>query len=270
MPNVCFAGVTGWTAPPIVAAIDASRDLDLVAGVSRRAAGQTLAEATGVDANGQVHGTVAEALDTASFDVLVDYTSASAVQDNVRTAIDAGVHVVVGSSGLTAEDYAELDTRARSHQVGVIAAGNFSVMAAILRRSAAMAAEHLEHWEILDYAKAEKPDVPSGTSRELAETLAQVREPQTTVPIQQLQGPVEARGAEVAATRIHSVRLPSFVATTEIVFAGPGERLIMRHDPGLTPDPYVDGTLLAIRNVAEVVGLRRGLDSLLFDVAAEQ
>ncbi len=65
-------------------------------------------------------------------------------------------------------------------------------------------------------------------------------------------------------TRIHSVRLPSFVVTTEIVFGGPGERLIMRHDPGLTPDPYVAGTLLAVRSVAGVPGVRRGLGSLLF------
>jgi 4-hydroxy-tetrahydrodipicolinate reductase len=68
----------------------------------------------------------------------------------------------------------------------------------------------------------------------------------------------------VAGVRVHSVRLPSFVVTTEIVFGGPGERLIMRHDPGETPDPYVGGTLLAIREVAEVPGVRRGLDSLLF------
>ncbi|MGH3431722.1 MAG: dihydrodipicolinate reductase C-terminal domain-containing protein, partial [Thermocrispum sp.] len=164
-----------------------------------------------------------------------------------------------------ADDYAELDRRARTRRVGVIAAGNFSVMAAVLRRAAAMAAEHLEHWEILDYASDAKPDVPSGTSRELAETLAQVREPRNTVPVEDLHGPVEARGAEVGGTRIHSLRLPSFVVTTEIVFAGPGERLVMRHDPGLIPAPYVAGTLLAIRRVPDVVGLRRGLDSLLFN-----
>jgi 4-hydroxy-tetrahydrodipicolinate reductase len=152
--------------------------------------------------------------------------------------------------------------------VGVLAAGNFSVMAAVLRRAAAMAAEHVEHWEILDYGSDEKVDVPSGTARELAETLAHVREPRTTVPIAGLHGPVEARGADIAGTRVHSVRLPGFVVTTEIVFAGPGERLVMRHDPGLTPEPYVEGTLLAIRKVADVRGLRRGLDSLLFDQAA--
>lgn len=264
MLNVCFAGVTGWTAPPIVAAIDEADDLTLSSGVSRSAAGQSLAAVTGSRSRGFVYATVAEALESAEVDVVVDYTSAAAVKGNVWTAVGAGVHVVIGASGLTAGDYQELDRLARDQGVGVIAAGNFSVMAAVLGRAASMAARHLGHWEIIDYASDDKPDVPSGTSRELAETLAQVRAPACTVGLSDLQGPVEARGAEAAGTRIHSVRLPSFVVTTEVVFGGPGERLIMRHDPGLTPAPYVSGTLLAVRKVADVVGVRRGLDSLLF------
>ena len=264
MVNVCFAGITGWTAPPIVAAIDEADDLTLSAGVSRSAAGQSLALAAGSSSRGLVYATVAEALVSAAVDVLVDYTSAAVVKTNVQTAVDAGVHVVIGSSGLAAGDYRELDRLARDRGVGVIAAGNFSVMAAVLRRAASLAAQHLDHWEIIDYASDEKPDVPSGTSRELAETLAQVRAPAATAALSDLHGPVEARGAEVAGTRIHSVRLPSFVVTTEVVFGGPGERLIMRHDPGLTPAPYVSGTLLAVRKVADVAGVRRGLDSLLF------
>ena len=80
-----------------------------------------------------------------------------------------------------------------------------------------------------------------------------------------LVGPVVARGAEIGGARVHSVRLPSFVVSTEVVFGGPGERLVMRHDPGLTPDPYVAGTLLAVRRVADAAGVRRGLDSLLFE-----
>jgi 4-hydroxy-tetrahydrodipicolinate reductase len=107
--------------------------------------------------------------------------------------------------------------------------------------------------------------VPSGTARDLAETLGQVREPARAVPLADVEGPVEARGAEVGGTRVHSVRLPGFVVSTEVVFAGPGERLVMRHDPGLTPAPYVTGTLLAVRRVADAVGVRRGLDSLLFE-----
>jgi 4-hydroxy-tetrahydrodipicolinate reductase len=262
MIRICFAGITGWTAAAIVAAIDQAGDLTLSSGVSRSAAGQSLAAYSA--SQGSVHATVAAALQSAQADVLVDYTSAAVVKDNVRTAVEAGVHAVIGSSGLTADDYAELDRLARDRGVGVIAAGNFSVMAALLCRAAAMAAQHLEQWEIIDYASDTKPDVPSGTARELAETLAQAREPAVTVPLADLHGPAEARGAEVAGTRIHSVRLPSFVVSTEVVFGGPGERLIMRHDPGLTAAPYVAGTLLAVRKVAGVTGVRRGLDWMLF------
>jgi 4-hydroxy-tetrahydrodipicolinate reductase len=168
MTKVCFAGVTGWAAPPILAAIHESDDLTLVAGVSRSAAGRALTDVIGVNADGRVYGSVAEALVAVPIDVLVDYTGAAAVRSNVETAVDAGVHVVVGSSGLTAPDYAALNECARAHGVGIIAAGNFSVMAAILRRAAAMAAEHFGHWEVIDYGSDSKADVPSGTSRELA------------------------------------------------------------------------------------------------------
>jgi 4-hydroxy-tetrahydrodipicolinate reductase len=134
----------------------------------------------------------------------------------------------------------------------------------VLRRAAAIAAEHIGQWEIIDYASAEKPDVPSGTSRELAETLAHIRTPLGAVPLDQLHGPAEARGADIAGTRIHSASLPGYVVTTEIVFATSGERLSIRHDPGLSPAPYVAGTLLAVRAVIDRVGLTRGLNTILF------
>lgn len=265
MIRICFAGITGWTAPPILAGIADAADLDLVSGVSRSAAGRALTEVAGVRSEGKVYGSVTEALASAPADVLVDYTSASAVRANVWAAVEAGVHVVVGSSGLTAEDYAELDALARERGVGVIAAGNFSVMAAVLSRAAEMAAEQLDHWEIIDYASATKPDVPSGTARELAEALGRISAPEPAVPLSELVGPVEARGADVGGGRVHSVRLPSFVVSTEVVFGGDGERLTLRHDAGATPDPYTAGTLLAVRRVGEAVGVRRGLGSVLFD-----
>ena len=265
MINICIAGITGWTGKSIAAAIQEAGDLTLTSGVSRSAAGQSLATAIGVEAPGSGSSTVAEALDSARVDVLVDYTSATAVRDNLWIAVESGVNVVIGSSGLSERDYEELDSLTRDRGVGVIAAGNFRVMAAILRRAATMAAQYLDHWEVIDYASHDKSDVPSGTSRELAETLAEIRRPHPAVALSELEGPVEARGTEVAGTRIHSVRLPSFVVTTEIVFGAPSERLIIRHDPGVSPEPYVAGTLLAVRRVADAAGVRRGLDSLLFE-----
>ena len=90
-----------------------------------------------------------------------------------------------------------------------------------------------------------------------------MRRPVVQRPPDALLGPVEARGAAVAGTQIHSVRLPSFVVSTEIVFGAPGERLVLRHDPNESPAPYVGGTLLAVRAVGGRTGLTRGLDSLL-------
>lgn len=117
--------------------------------------------------------------------------------------------------------------------------------------------------EVIDYASEAKPDVPSGTALELAERLAEIREPEAGYPIRDLHGPKEARGATVAGSQVHSARLPSFVVSTEIVFARAGERLTIRHDAGQTAEPYIEGTLLAVREVPGLVGLTRGLDTLL-------
>ena len=143
--------------------------------------------------------------------------------------------VVIGTSGLTAADLDEIDAAARERSVGVVASGNFSLTAAMCQAAALLAARHLPQWEIIDYASASKPDVPSGTARELAERLGEIRRPELGHPIEELHGPAEARGATVGGTQIHSVRLPSFVVSTEVVFAAPDERLTIRHDAGGTP-----------------------------------
>jgi 4-hydroxy-tetrahydrodipicolinate reductase len=129
--------------------------------------------------------------------------------------------------------------------------------------AALLAARHLPQWEVIDYASATKPDVPSGTSRELAERLGEVRRPEISRPVAELHGPREARGASVGGTQVHSVRLPSFVVSTEVVFGAPDERLTIRHDAGGTAAPYVAGTLMAVRRTPGLVGLVRGLDTLL-------
>jgi 4-hydroxy-tetrahydrodipicolinate reductase len=247
--RVCVAGVTGWTGRPVAAAVEAADDLDLVAGISR--------------SDPASYSSVPEALDAVGADVLVDYTHASAVKGNVLAAVERAVNVVVGSSGLSAADYEEIDSLARERKVGVVAAGNFSLTAALLLRSAVEIARHLGAWEVIDYASAGKPDAPSGTAQELAERLGAVRPPSLGVPIDEVLGAREARGATIAGTQVHSLRLPSFVVSTEVVFAAEGERLSIRHDAGETPAPYVAGTLLAIRAVPSRVGLIRGLDQLL-------
>lgn len=256
MLDICVAGATGWTGSAVVQGVLEADDLGLRSAVARSAAGEEVAGA-------RVFGRVGEALD--GVDVLIDYTSHLVVKENVLTAIEGGVAVVVGTSGLSADDYADIDAAARSRGVGVVAAGNFSLTAAMAQAAALLATRHLPHWEVIDYASATKPDAPSGTARELAERLAEVRRPVLDRPLDETDGPREARGATVGGAQVHSVRLPSFVVSTEVLFGLPDERLSIRHDAGGSPTPYVAGTLLAARLAPERVGLTRGLDSLLLE-----
>jgi 4-hydroxy-tetrahydrodipicolinate reductase len=148
---------------PIADAVKQASDLEFVAGVSR--------------SDPDSYSSVAEALDHVDADVLVDYPHAAVVKENVVHAVECGVNVVVGSSGLSPDDFEEIDAAAQERRVGVIAAGNFSLTAAVLLRAAVEAARHLKAWEIVDYASAGKPDAPSGTAQELAERLAEARGP---------------------------------------------------------------------------------------------
>ncbi|MGH3473504.1 MAG: 4-hydroxy-tetrahydrodipicolinate reductase [Aeromicrobium sp.] len=261
---ICVAGATGWTGRAVAEGVLGADDLTLVSSVSRSASGQDLGTAWGGGANEvPVYASVAEALD--GVDVLIDYTSHEAVLDNTLTAVRNGVSVVVGSSGLSADDFAVIEAAAIENDVAVVAAGNFSLTAALAQATALMAAKHLPSWEIVDYASASKPDAPSGTSRELAERLAEVKAPHVEIPVGETAGHVEARGATVAGSQVHSVRLPGFTVSTEVVFGLPDERLTIRHDAGTSAAPYVAGTLLAARAVVKSAGLTRGLDNLLLD-----
>jgi len=100
----------------------------------------------------------------------------------------------------------------------------------------------------------------------LAEELSLVKTNKLGLPLDKLHGPKEARGAQIAGTPVHSIRLPSYTIGFETIFGLTGERLTIRHDSGSGAEPYVDGTLLAIRKVMGVKGLIRGLDKLLFDM----
>ena len=263
--RVCIAGATGWSGRAVTEAILASGEFQLVGAIARRQAGADIGETLG---HGRANVTIAASLEEAlavPTDVLIDYTAPDVVKEHVLTALDKGARVVVGTSGLTASDYAEIEQHALACKLGVIAAGNFSITAALAKHFALIAAHYLPSWEIIDYASAAKIDAPSGTTRELAEELAAISHNSLEVALEQTRGPKEARGATIDGTQVHSLRLPGYVIAFETIFGLPDERLSIRHDAGSGAQPYVSGTLLAARKVLEVHGLVRGLDRLLFD-----
>jgi 4-hydroxy-tetrahydrodipicolinate reductase len=263
--RVCVAGVTGWTGGEVARAVLRSREFELVGAIARRSAGRDAGELLGAAGNGVlVAATLEEALARPA-DVLVDYTSPGSVKARTLEALARGVRVVIGTSGLTAADYLEIERTASEKRLGVVAAGNFSLTAALAKHFSLLAARHLPSWEVLDYAHADKVDAPSGTTRELAEALGEVARNKLAIPVEQTHGEREARGASLGGTQVHSVRLPGYVLAFEVVFGLPHQRLTIRHDAGASAEPYVHGTLLAVRRVLHVVGLVRGLDRLLFE-----
>ena len=261
--RVCVAGATGWAGSALSRGIAAAVDMELVSAVSRRQAGKTLGEALGLAGlDAPVFGSVEEALARRP-DVLIEYTRPEAARHHILSALQSGAHVVVGTSGLTNEDYAEIDGAAQAAQRGVLAVGNFALTVVLLQKFAEMAARYIPSWEIIDYAQADKKDAPSGTARELANRLSQIREAGLEVTLDQVAGLKESRGARLQGTQVHSVRLPGYMISIDAIFGMPGQKLILRHESGSSAEPYVDGALLAIREVGKLVGLHRGLDSVM-------
>ncbi|GKY86664.1 4-hydroxy-tetrahydrodipicolinate reductase [Sinisalibacter aestuarii] len=256
MLKICMAGATGWTGGAIAAAVAGAADMALVSCVSRRSAGGEVLGAP-------CFGSVDEALAGPAFDVLIDYTATETILGHTMAAIGAGRRVVVGTSGLTAAEYAKIDAAARAAGVGVVASGNFALTAALMTRFSLMAAAYLDWFEVIDYAKPGKTDAPTGTARELAERMGNVKQPAFEVDPASVKGEPGLRGGAVNGVQVHSLRLPSYSATVTSTFAHGNSRLTITHDAGKDPTIYNDGTLLAARRVMEITGLVRGLDNLL-------
>jgi len=261
--RVCLAGATGWAGSTLSRGIFKTSDMELVAGISRSQAGKVLGDVLGIDGlTTPIFATIAESLETKP-DVMVEYTKPDAAKNNVLSALRGGAHVVVGTSGLSEADYQEIDGVSREVKRGVLAVGNFALTAVLLQKFAEMAARYIPHWEIIDYAHSGKIDAPSGTARELADRLFRVRESQLDVPLETMQGPKESRGVRLNGSQVHSVRLPGYVISVDAIFGMPDQKLIIRHESGTSAEPYVDGALLAIRKVAGLVGVHRGLDKVM-------
>ena len=261
--NICLAGATGWAGSELARAIAKTSDLAVVAAVARKQAGRVLGDVLGEPRlTGRIHASAAEAL-AVPCEVFVEYTKPDSAKANIMAALEHGAHVVVGTSGLTERDYAEIDACARNRNRGVLACGNFALTVVLLQKFAEAAARLIPQWEIIDYAHADKADAPSGTARELAYRLSKVRNPEPTVPLANTVGPREARGATVSGSQVHSIRLPGYMIGAEIIFGMPDQKLTIRHDAGNSARPYADGALLAIRKVGALVGVHRGLDSVL-------
>src|SRR5690606_2709343 len=176
MIRVALAGATGKMGREVVRAVTAADDMRLAAAVSRRGAGEDIGEIAGVGPIGVPLGRdLRAALEDTRPDVLVDFTTPAQVASHVYTAIEMGVHAVVGTTGLTPDDLEEIDRRARQAGVGVLVAPNFALGAVLMIRFAREAARYLPDVEIIELHHDQKLDAPSGTAILTARAVAAAR-----------------------------------------------------------------------------------------------
>jgi len=253
------AGRMGSLTAETIAAAD---DLHLVAVVDP-AWSEGHAGAPDVPADTPRAATVDDALAATAVDVAVDFTVPAAAFDTVRAVLSAGVDAVVGTTGLSKEQVAELDAVRAAHDAHLFIAPNFALGAVLLMRFAAEASRYYADAEIVELHHSGKVDAPSGTALRTARLMREAPGSLLDDSAQTAPGDESAaRGLRDGRIHIHSVRLPGLVAHQEVVFGALGETLTMRHD-STSRESFMAGVVLAVRKVGELDGTVVGLEHLL-------
>ncbi len=232
MLRVAVAGAHGKMGRVAISALSAADGIDYVGGFARVA-----------DPDNQVVDDL-EALFERKPHALLDLTTRPFSVECSMLALTHGVHVVIGSSGWTADERAAIDGAARERGLGALLVPNFSLGAVLMMRFAAQAAKLMPSVTIVEMHHDGKKDAPSGTARYTADLIAQ-SSGKPMVPI-------------------HSVRLQGMLAHQEVLFGSPGEVLTIRHD-SLSRDSFVPGMIAAVKAVMDVRGLVVGLDGVIGD-----
>jgi 4-hydroxy-tetrahydrodipicolinate reductase len=205
------------------------------------------------------------ALTDARIEVAVDFTHPDAVMGNLEYAIGAGIHVVVGTTGMSPE---RLETvrgwLATAPGVGVLVAPNFGIGAVLSMRFAQLAARFYDSAEVIELHHPGKADAPSGTAIRTAGLIAVARAEagRPDMPDATTQSVAGARGADIDGVRVHAVRMAGLIAHQEVLFGGEGEILTIRHD-SMDRTSFMPGVLLGVREIGARPGLTVGLEPLL-------
>ena len=193
---------------------------------------------------------------------VVDFTTAAVAFENTRKILEAGVHPVIGTSGLLAEQVAELQQLAEDKGIGGLIAPNFAIGAVLLMKYAQDAAKYLPDVEVIELHHNRKADAPSGTAVKTAQLIAEARQEIPKALVEEKELFEGSRGSEVHGVRVHSLRLPGLVAHQEVIFGGTGETLTIRHD-SIHRESFMPGVCLACRKVIGTQQLFYGLEHLL-------
>ncbi len=267
--RVLVCGACGRMGRAAVKAVSEADDMLMSAAVDVVQTGEDAGAVAGV---GPLDVPIQDDLESAaqrcSPDVMVDFTQPAAVMANLRCALARGIGCVVGTTGLSDDDLAEVRGLCEANSATTIVAPNFSLGATLMMQCAQLAARHFDHAEIIELHHEGKKDAPSGTALRTADLMAEARSGSFDgLPTEdvKLEG---VRGGDQHGVVIHSVRLPGLVAHQSVIFGGTGETLTIRHDT-TGRESFMPGVLLAIRKTRELHGLVIGLEQVIAEAGSD-
>ena len=202
-----------------------------------------------IDIQGDAYRTIEEAKKACDIDVLVDFTQPKSIYENAKFCLNNGINIVIGTTGLKDEEIEFLKKLSTDNKTGCLIAPNFSTGAVLMMMFSQMAAKYFDNAEIIELHHNQKKDAPSGTAIKTALMMSQAKEtfkkdncPETET-IEGSRG-----GTSYSDIQIHSVRMPGYIASQEVIFGSSGQIFKIRHD-SMDRKCYMGGVLLAVKHV---------------------
>lgn len=216
-----------------------------------------------IDIQGDAYRTIEEAKRYCEIDVLVDFTQPKSIYENAKFCLRNGIKIVVGTTGLKDEEIEFLKKLSNDNKTGCLIAPNFSTGAVLMMMFSQMAARYFDNAEIIELHHNQKKDAPSGTAIKTALMMSQAKEtfkkdncPETET-IDGSRG-----GTSYSDIQIHSVRMPGYIASQEVIFGSSGQIFKIRHD-SMDRKCYMSGVLLAVKHIYEKNDFVYGLENIL-------
>ena len=248
MINVAVCGANGKMGQEVVKAVNSAEDMTLVAKIDIF--------------NGQF-ATIKDAKDSVKIDVLIDFTQPASIYENALYCLNNGINIVIGTTGLSDSQIEELRKLSNEKQVSCLIAPNFSTGAVLLMKFAKMASKYFDNAEIIELHHNQKKDAPSGTAIKTAQLMAEENSDFTLGNCSETELIKGARGGNADANiHIHSVRMPGYIASQEVIFGASGQILKLAHHT-MERSCYMAGVLLAVRYVFDNNEFIYGLDNIM-------
>ena len=214
-------------------------------------------------ADGGMYHSIEEAHRVEEIDVLVDFTQPKSIYENAKYCLNNGIKIVIGTTGLTDEQIIELENLSKEKNTGCLIAPNFSTGAVLMMMFSKLAAKYFDNAEIIELHHNQKKDAPSGTAIKTAKLMAEAKQDFTKDNCPETETIEGSRGGtSYSNIHIHSVRMPGYIASQEVIFGASGQIMKIRHD-SMDRKCYMQGVLLGIKHVSEKNDFVYGLENIL-------